>query len=228
MAKDRETAEKRGTKTLLSWVASILFLLVLVSAFSVGYLTGKGGGTTTTGTVTGQTFNGAALQGDAKAPVTIIEYSDFQCPYCGRFVQDSYPQIKEQYIDTGKAKLIFKDFPLSFHPYAQKAAVAGKCVLEQGNDKFWKYHDAVFTNQAQLNDDNIKLWASQAGADMTKFNACVASGKMDAIIQQEQQEGQQAGVTGTPSFTINGKLVVGAQPFSAFQTAIDAALAAGK
>jgi protein-disulfide isomerase len=178
--------------------------------------------------VTGQTFNGAALQGDAKAPVTIIEYSDFQCPYCGRFVQDAYPQIEANYIKTGKAKLIFKDFPLSFHPYAQKAAVAGKCVLEQGNDKFWKYHDAVFTNQAQLNDDNIKLWASQAGADMTKFNACVASGKMDAIIQQEQQEGQQAGVTGTPSFTINGKLVVGAQPFSAFQTAIDAALAAGK
>ena len=233
MAKHEQEQVKSGCREAcwLTWVAGVLFVLVLLTAFLVGYLAGSGGGNGgSTGGAGTQTFSGAPLEGNANAPVTIIEYSDFQCPYCGRFFSDAYPQIKQQYIATGKVKLVFKDFPLtSLHPMAEKAAEAGQCALAQGNDKFWALHDKIFANQAQLSVDNLKLWASQvSGIDAAKFNSCLDSGGMAAIVQQQEQEGQQAGVSGTPSFTINGKLVVGAQPFSAFQTAIDAALAAGK
>lgn len=215
---------------LLAWTAGVLFVLVLVSAFFVGFYAGRGGrgssGGATGGGVGTQTFNGAPVEGAQNAPVTIIEYSDFQCPFCGRFFGDAYPQIKQQYIATGKVKLVFKDFPLtSLHPMAEKAAEAGQCALAQGNDKFWALHDLIFTNQAQLSVANLKLWASQvSGLDTAKFNSCLDAGQMATIVQQQEQEGQAAGVTGTPSFVINGQLVVGAQPFSAFQTAINAAL----
>ncbi len=213
--------------TGLAWVAGVLAVLFVAAIILIGYNAAKlrtlesgapAAGTGGAGLV--------AMEGSANAPVTIIEYSDFQCPYCGRFETDAYPQIKAQYIDTGKAKLIYKEFPLSIHPNAEKAAEAAECALAQGQAQFWKLHDQMFANQNSLTVDNLKAWAAQLGLNAAQFNTCLDSGQMAAVVQQEEQEGQQAGVQGTPSFLINGKLVVGAQPFSAFQQAIDAALAA--
>ena len=173
--------------------------------------------------VTGVTTDGNYLKGNKDAKVTIIEFSDFQCPFCERFVSGALPQIEENYIKTGKVKLIFKDFPLdSIHPYATPAALAARCAGEQG--KFWEMHDLIFTNQASLSSTPYRTWATQLGLDTTKFNDCVANKKYLSAIRKDTLEGQQAGVRGTPAFLVNGQLISGAQPFPIFQQAIEAAL----
>ncbi len=162
------------------------------------------------------------VKGDKNAPVTIIEFSDFECPFCGRFYTQTLSQIDEQYIKTGKVKLVFRDFPLSFHQYAQKSAEASECADDQG--KFWEYHDLLFENQATLSFDNLKQWASDLNLDTAKFNDCLDSGKHEAEVKQDMKDGSAAGIRGTPGFVINGQLVSGAQPFSVFQQAIEAGL----
>ena len=166
---------------------------------------------------------GGHAEGAANAPVTMIEFSDFQCPFCGRFFEDAYPQIKKDYIDTGKVQLIFRNFPLtSIHPNAQPAAEAAECADEQG--KFWQYHDQLFTNQAMLSVENYKQWAKDLGLDTKKFNDCVDTHKYASKVSKDESDGQAAGVDGTPAFFVNGALISGAQPYGAFKAAIDAAL----
>lgn len=177
-------------------------------------------------TVTNADFKGipaSRWEGPADAKVTIVEFSDFQCPFCERFYTDAYKQIKSQYVDTGKARFAFAHFPLSFHPNARPAANAAECVAEQG--KFFEYHDKIFENQASLSDASYKQWAQDLGLNITQFNSCYDSKKYDTVIGTELDLGQRVGVSGTPSVFVNGKLIVGAQPFSTFKTAIDAALA---
>jgi protein-disulfide isomerase len=162
--------------------------------------------------------------GPEDAPVTIVEFSDFQCPYCARFVTQTYPQIKQQY--EGKVRFVFRDFPLTqIHENAQNAAEAAGCANEQG--KFWEYHDMLFTNQSALDVASLKSYASQLGLDSATFDQCLDSGKYAEEIQKDLQDGNQYGVQGTPSFFVNGLLVSGAQPFSVFQAVIDAALEGG-
>ncbi len=164
--------------------------------------------------------------GKENAPVTIVEFSDYQCPYCGRHFTDTYGQIKKNYIDTGKVKLVFKDFPLSFHPEAQKAAEAARCVREQKNvDGYWKMHDKLFSNQQSLSVENEKKWARELGVDGAKFDSCLDSGKFAQAVRDDLSYGSTIGVSGTPGFFINGVSLVGAQPFGAFQQAIEAELA---
>jgi len=159
--------------------------------------------------------------GPADAPVTVVEFSDFQCPYCARFVTDTYPQIKQQY--EGKIRFVFRDFPLStIHENAEKAAEAAGCANEQG--KFWEYHDILFNNQQALDVASLKNYASQLGLDTAAFNQCLDSGTRAQEIQKDYQDGISYGVQGTPAFFVNGLLVSGAQPLSVFQSAIDAAL----
>lgn len=165
-----------------------------------------------------------AVMGQAGAKVTIIEFSDFQCPYCSRFVLQTFPQIKANYIDTGKAKLIFRDFPLSFHANAAKAAEAAECAGDQG--KYYEMHDKLFGNQSALSVDSYKQWASELGLNTATFNSCLDSGKYASEVQKDIADAQAAGVTGTPTFFVNGVKLVGAQPYEVFQQAIDAALAA--
>ncbi len=161
-------------------------------------------------------------RGPADARVTVIEYADFQCPYCGRFHVQTWPQLLQQYGD--RVRFVYRDFPLSaLHPYAEKAAEAGDCAQEQG--KFWEYHDALYTNQTALDRASLSRYAQNVGLDTARFDSCVDSGKHAAEVANDLQEGTVAGVTGTPAFLVNGKLITGAQPFSVFQTAIDAALA---
>ena len=168
------------------------------------------------------------ILGDKDAPVTIVEFSDYECPYCGRHFTDTYPQIKSNYIDTGEVNLVFKNFPLNFHPNAQKAAEAAECAREQG--KFWEMHDKLFENQVTLSVENYKIWAKGLGLDAGKFNTCLDTGKMAKVVQDDLKYGQEIGVQGTPAFFIgNGDsytMVSGAQPYSAFEQVIEAKLAA--
>jgi len=164
--------------------------------------------------------------------VTIIEFSDFQCPFCLRFWNETLPQIKQEY--EGKVRFVYRDFPLtSIHEWAQKAAEAAECADDQ--NKFWEYHDLIFANQSALNQqlDTEGLsavlttfggYASDLGLDTAAFNDCLDSGKYTSEVQKDVQDGQSYGVTGTPAFFINGQLVSGAQPFASFKTVIDAAL----
>lgn len=170
-------------------------------------------------------------KGPADAKVTIVEFSDFQCPYCGRFVQQTLPQILSNYGD--KVRFVFMNFPLtSIHENAQKAAEAGECANEQG--AFWQFHDIMFQNQSALTVDNLKSYAAQLNLDTAKFNECLDSGKMaDAVAADmavAEKAATDAGLTrfGTPAFFINGNSLQGAQPYDVFKAAIDAALAAAQ
>lgn len=163
-----------------------------------------------------------AVLGDENAPVTIIEFSDYECPFCGRFYSETLGQIDDKYIKTGKVKLVYRDFPLSFHPNAQKAAEAAECAGEQG--KYWEMHDKLFKNGVSGGIAGFKQYAKEIGFDSSKFDNCLDSGKMASEVQKDFNDGQSYGVQGTPAFFINGKLVSGAQPFSNFQQVIDGEL----
>ncbi len=162
------------------------------------------------------------VKGDKDAPVTIIEWSDFECPFCARFYRDTLPLIEEEYIKTGKVKLVFRDFPLSFHQNAQKAAEAAECAGEQG--KFWEMHDLLFENGVEGGVTTFKQYAKQLGLNTAKFNECLDSGAMASEVRKDTADGAAVGIQGTPGFLINGKLVSGAQPFSNFKQVIDAEL----
>lgn len=158
-------------------------------------------------------------KGSPKAPVMIIEFSDFQCPFCARFKTQTLSQIEEKYIKTGKVAFVYKDFPLEFHENAMKAAEAAACAHEQGN--FWEYHDLLFAYQQQMGDASLKQYAKELSLDTKKFVSCLDSGKMRVEIQQDMQEGAAAGVRGTPAFFVNGVFISGAQPFDEFQKVIE-------
>jgi protein-disulfide isomerase len=157
-------------------------------------------------------------RGPDNAPVTIVEFSDFQCPYCGREVPVVERLMKEY---DGKVRLVFRHFPLNFHENAQKAAEAGACAADQGADKFWKLHDRMFTNQQKLAVDDLKGYAKELGLDSSKFDKCLESGEKRALVEADEKAGQEAGVTGTPAFFINGVFVNGAVPYEQFKEAID-------
>ncbi len=159
------------------------------------------------------------VKGSENALVTIIEFSEYQCPFCKRFFEQTLPQIEENYIETGKVRYVFRDFPLSFHQYAQKAAEASECADEQG--KFWEYHDKLFENQDALDINSLKQYAKDLGLDTAKFSSCLDSGKMASEVEKDFTDGSEYGVGGTPGFFINGIKVVGAQPYSVFEEIIE-------
>ena len=160
--------------------------------------------------------------GDPDAPVKIVEFSDFQCPFCKRFVDQTKDLIFQEYGDA--IYFEYRDFPLnSIHPSAQKAAEAAECAAEQG--MFWEMHDTIFNNQSAIGVDSLKGYAADLGLDTAQFDSCLDTGKYAAEVQADLDDGQNAGVTGTPAFFINGIKVVGAQPFSVFKQIIDAELA---
>lgn len=161
--------------------------------------------------------------GPKDASVVIVEFADFQCPFCARHAQQTLPGLKKAYGD--KVRYIYRDFPISsIHPFAQKAAEAGQCAQDQG--LFWEYHDLLFANQDALAVSDLKSYAKKVGADSAEFNSCLDSGKNQQEVLRDLQDGGAAGVTGTPGFLINGQLVTGAQPLEQFQKVIDQFLAA--
>ena len=160
-------------------------------------------------------------EGAATAPVTLVEYSDFQCPFCQR-VAPTLRELRTKYGD--KIRIVWKDFPLTqIHPNAFVAAQAGNCAREQG--KFWEYHDRLFANQGALQPEFLKKYATEVGMDATKFNACLDSAKYEARVQESLGTGTGLGITSTPTVYVNGRMVNGAQPIEVFTGIIDDELA---
>ena len=164
--------------------------------------------------------------GNKNAKVTIVEFSDYQCPFCRIFWKEALPQILKEYVNTGKARLVYRDYPLSFHPMAIPSAQAAECAEEQG--KYWEMHDKIFGEQEKLGQgtvtftvQDLKRWAGEISLDKTKFNQCLDSNKYKAEVDKDFSDGTAAGVSGTPTLFINGRRVVGAQPFSVFKAIID-------
>ena len=162
-------------------------------------------------------------RGPEKAPVTIVEFSDFQCPFCGRAIK-TVEEVMKAY--PNDVRLVFRQFPLEFHKQAPKAAEAALCANDQG--KFWEMHDQMFSNQQALEVDKLKEYAKKVGLDPAKFDKCLDSGEKAATIKTDQEAGQKVGVNGTPAFFINGIMLSGAQPFDEFKSIIDSELQAKK
>ena len=173
---------------------------------------------------------GEPTKGDKNAKLTLVEFSEFQCPFCGRHVRDTFPQLDKEYIQTGKLKYVFRDLPLeSIHKNAFKAAEASHCAGEQ--NKYWEMHDRLFENQKSLEPAMLTAHAQAVGADTKKFQACLDSGKFAAEIRKDMAEANKYGISGTPTSVIgmtqpDGKIKVarvirGAQGYNAFKAAFD-------
>lgn len=167
------------------------------------------------------------VMGDKDAPVTIVEFSDYQCPFCAAFYNGALPDIKKKYIDTGKVKLIYRDYPLSFHPDAYPAALLAECVDALADDEtYYKVHDQIFeTIAGGFNYDTLSKFAVGLGVDEAKLKKCFDSNEFKDEIYADQKDGEKAGVSGTPGFLVNGWLISGAQPFSKFEEVIEKELA---
>jgi len=177
-------------------------------------------------------FDGEPVKGNPNAPITIVEFSDFQCPFCSRFFEQTLPLIEKNYIDTGKIKFVYKDLPLDrLHPNARSAHIAAECADEEG--KFWEYHDVLFQKQAawqRLASSDLDIILSQFAVDLgmqaASFESCMESQDIADEINQDTLEAAKYGTTGTPTFFIGTEKdgfikMVGAQPFASFQRVID-------
>ncbi len=177
-------------------------------------------------------FDDEPVKGNPDAPVTVVEFSDFQCPFCSRFFEQTLPLIEENYIDTGKIKFVYKDLPLdNLHPNARSAHIAAECADEEG--KFWEYHDVLFQKQAvwqRLASSDLDITLSQFAVDLgmqaASFESCMESQDIADEVNQDTLEAARYGTTGTPTFFIGTEKdgfikMVGAQPFASFQRVID-------
>jgi len=233
----------------------LLYALLLVAVFLLGYLIArvqyleKGTTASNLGTQPEQTAPVALkpedavrkiaeakrdrlpVKGESGAKVTFVEFSDFECPFCSKFFTDALGKLTEEYVDTGKIKLEYRHFPLSFHPQAKPLALVSECANDQG--KFWEMHDKIFTINSEgglagATADTYKQWAADLGLNTTEFNSCYDSGKHNELIDADSTLGSEIGVSGTPTFYINGQQMVGALPYQSFKDAIDCTLEGGK
>lgn len=235
----------------------LVFVLV-VFAFLLGMLTNKvlylenqvkNGNPTTAATAEGEDALPSVAQppqivkvdngklpilGNKDAKVTIVEFSDLQCPFCKKYLDDTHEQIKEKYIDTGKVKFTFRHYPLtSIHPNAQISSEAAECANEQS--KFWEFHDKVFAEQETWSPQTLADatnsfvdYAGGLGMDTEQFRSCVEGSKYKATVEADMEAGNKVQVDGTPAFFVNGYRLVGAQPFSEFERVIEAELKKAK
>ena len=175
------------------------------------------------------------VKGNPNAPITVVEFSDFQCPFCSRFYQQTLGEIQRDYIDTGKIKFVYRDLPLdNLHPNARAASIAAECADEQG--KFWEYHNMLFEKQSEWNrlpksdlQTTLIQYASDLGLQSTSFESCLGSEKIADEVNKDTLDAAKYGVTGTPAFFIGNEKdgfvkLSGAQPYPNFQAAIDAQL----
>lgn len=182
--------------------------------------------------------DGLPFKGERNAQLTVIEFSDYQCPFCARYARETFPQVDRDYIKTGKVKYVVSDYPLEdIHPQALDAAQAAACAQEQG--KFWEMHDQLFSNQHALSRAELSLHAQAVGLNVPAFQQCLFAGKKEAQVRQARAEAARAGADGTPTFFIGlttpndskVKIVrafVGAQPYANFKQVLDTLLAAKK
>jgi protein-disulfide isomerase len=176
--------------------------------------------------------NARQAMGAATAPVTLVEFTDYQCPFCKRFHERTWPELKSKYIDTGKVRYIVRDMPLSFHSQAMPAAIAAECAGQQG--QFWPVHEALFNGQESLSAAMIKQTAAKFGVASEAFERCRADPRIKAGVDADTAEAEKIGVNGTPGFVlgvrhgdkIEGTMILGSQPTSVFSARIDALLKA--
>jgi protein-disulfide isomerase len=167
-------------------------------------------------------LEGFAMLGSKEAPLTVVEFTDYQCPFCQRFHTTSFGDLKKNYIDTGKVRFYSRDLPLDFHPNAMRAAQAARCANEQG--QFWKLRDVMGANPNKLDMDSLLADAADLKMDVNAFRACVESEKYKNAVQTDVMEALKIGASGTPTFVIgkstsdgvDGELMVGAQPYPLF------------
>lgn len=183
-------------------------------------------------------ISNSPVLGDKNAILTLVEFSDYECPFCKKSFDELLPELKKNYINTGKLRLVYKNLPLPFHPNAAKEAEASLCAKDQGGDTaFYKYHDAIFTKTTSggtgIALDQLPVLAKGIGLNETKFQKCLDGGKFKAQVDKDLAEAQKVGANGTPTWflgkttlndSVEGVIMVGAQPFSAFKTAIDTQL----
>jgi protein-disulfide isomerase len=170
------------------------------------------------------------MLGAADAPVMIIEFTDLQCPYCARFARDTWPQLRERYVDTGKVRFATRDLPLQFHAFALPAAVAARCAGQQG--KFWEYREALFRDQSRLGQGRYAELAAAFGLDTARFETCRADPAVTQAVHADTTLARSSGISSTPSFVIGrvvngefeGEVIAGAQPFEVFQQRLDSLL----
>jgi len=233
--RDEERRSRNKGWTMLGGLALAAILAVGIAYFALGTTSpaGSGGlsgdaGPDNAGSNAG---SGEALGpptlGDEDAPVTMVEYSDFQCPYCGQFAREVEPELAEQYVQSGTLKIQWRDFPY-LGQESVNAALAAREAQEQG--RFWEYHEALFGNQDSANsgsfsDASLKNLAEEAGVDPEKVEESLAASEHEAAISRDFERGQQMGITGTPTFIVNGRTIVGAQPKEEFERVIEEAAA---
>ncbi|MDO8561121.1 MAG: DsbA family protein [bacterium] len=227
---------KLGDKFFIS--ASIIVAGLLVASaviYSGGFFSKNNGGEAAVDVAAEDLAGKSPFLGNPEAPVTMVEFSDYQCPFCNQFFRGSEKQIVDKYVKTGKVKFVYRNFAF-LGQESQWASEAAECANEQG--KFWEYHDHLFNyiwdnyyaknvngeNVGAFSKDNLNKFAADLGLDIQKFSFCLDSGKYAGAVKKETAEGRAAGVTGTPTTFINGKAITGALPFDQFSLAIEAAL----
>ncbi len=177
-------------------------------------------------------IKGSPYLGKKRAPLTLVEFTDYQCPYCKRFYDNTFAQLKKVYIDTGKVRFVSRNLPLPFHPFAEGAALAAACAGDQGKKKYWRMRDTLFSHSPALQADKVLGYAKELGLNMKRFNRCVDSKKHLKKIRQDMADARAISITGTPSFllakgsgdVVEGEKLVGAQPFAVFDARIKALL----
>ena len=205
-----------------------LFLAAgLLLGFAAGFLVGgeiafQGGGSASGG-ASGSSAGQPTLvpsdrpsRGPSDAPVTIVEFTDYECPYCRRYYRQTYHRLLEEF--EGEVRYVVRNYPLSIHPNARKAAEAAECAHNQG--RFWDYHDHLFENADALEPDDLKRHARDLGLDGGQFDECLESGAESETVEGDLSTGRRLGIRGTPTFFVNGRPLVGAQPLGAFRSTI--------
>ncbi len=234
-------SESPGPNLLIPGAIVIAGVIIAAAVLWAGGFGSGGKGGNTAGNGTGTSVNTEALAdddpalGDPNAPVTIVEFADFQCPFCNRFFREAEREIIDKYVRTGKVRLVYRDFAF-LGEESTAAAEASECADEQG--KFWAYHDRVYNfiwdnyyakningeNVGAFSEINLKRLASETGLDEGEFSECLTSRRFKAEVEKDAADGRAAGASGTPTSFVNGIMIVGAVPFSQFEAAIEAAL----
>jgi protein-disulfide isomerase len=165
---------------------------------------------------------GRPAKGPADAKVTMVEFVDFECPFCGRYARDTYPRLEREYGD--RIRYVSRHFPLQIHPHARDAAEAAECAHRQS--RYWEYHRVLFADQKSLDTKGLLRHAEHAGLDRERLEACLKSGDVRPQVQKDVDDGRRYGVTGTPAFFVNGRIVKGAVPYETLKAELDQALKA--
>lgn len=205
-----------------------LFLAAgLLLGFAAGFITAREiafqGGGSAAGAESGSSSGQPTLvpserpsRGPSDAPVTIVEFTDYECPYCRRYYRQTYRPLLEEF--EGEIRYVVRNYPLSIHPRARKAAEAAECAHNQ--DRFWDYHDHLFENADALEPADLKRYARDLGLDGEQFDECLESGAESQTVERDLATGRRLGIQGTPTFFVNGRPLVGAQPLTAFRSTI--------